>query len=166
MSFGNRLTRSAPMKRSGFKTKPDAKGLSRSTPLAKQSKKVIARALEKGSGKAYSTLKSSRPYVSAADLRYMERVRGLGCICCLACYGIADTPAIVHHLRTGQGKMKAAHTNTMPLCPRHHQDSGVGVHDMGRPQFAALHGKSEVELLHLVQAQLGIPLFQVGYEEI
>lgn len=154
MTFGN----GAPMKRSGFKTKPGAKWLSRSRPLARQSAKAIA----KGSGKAFSTLKSSRPYVSASDQRYMARVRGLGCICCLACYGIADTPAIVHHLRTGQGKMKAAHTNTIPLCPTHHQHSGVGVHDMGRPQFAALHGKSEVELLHLVQAQLHIPLFHPG----
>ncbi len=85
----------------------------------------------------------------------MGRVQALDCIVCSECLGIEGTPAIVHHLRTGQGAMRASHYHTMPLCPRHHQHSGVGVHDMGRPQFASMYGKSEVELLVIVLIRLG-----------
>jgi hypothetical protein len=33
------------------------------------------------------------------------------------------------------------------MCPQHHQFSGYGVHDMGRPQFEAMYGFSEVDLV-------------------
>ena len=43
--------------------------------------------------------------------------------------------------------MRASHYRTAPLCPAHHQYSGFGVHDMGRPQFEAMYGFSEVDLV-------------------
>lgn len=86
----------------------------------------------------------------------MGRVAAMGCIVCSECLGIEGTPAIVHHLRTGQGAQRAPHWWTMPMCPRHHQHSGEGVHDMGRPQFAAKFGKSEVELLLIVMDRLQV----------
>lgn len=92
---------------------------------------------------------------TAADKRHMGRVAAL---CCMLCrwLGLSDeTPAVVHHLRTGQGKMRAAHTDTIPLCPYHHQFSGQGVHDMGRDEFETLYGISEIELLNQTKQHLG-----------
>ena len=86
---------------------------------------------------------------------YMGRVAALCCVLCRH-LGIADdSPAVVHHLRTGQGKKRASHKDTMPLCPLHHQFSGFGVHDMGRPQFEARYGISEVGLLEMTKQLLG-----------
>jgi hypothetical protein len=52
--------------------------------------------------------------------------------------------------------MRASHYDTMPLCPTHHQFSGVGLHDQGREEFAQMYGISELELLALTKSQLGI----------
>lgn len=84
----------------------------------------------------------------------MGRVAALGCILCRHLH-LGETPALVHHLRTGQGKMRASHYDTMPLCPEHHIGA-TGVHSMGRAQFAALHGVSELELLAMTKALLGV----------
>lgn len=100
-------------------------------------------------------MKSGGSASTAEEKRYMGRVAELGCIVCSHCLGYEGTPAIVHHLRTGQGRMRASHFDTMPLCPVHHQFSGVGVHDMGRSQFAELYGYSEIELLEIVKIKLG-----------
>jgi hypothetical protein len=100
--------------------------------------------------------KSHGKVANAAEREYMGRVAALGCIVCSECLGYQDTPAIVHHIRTGQGKMRASHFDTMPLCPIHHQDSGCGVHDMGRQQFAEMYGRSELELLAIVKNKLGV----------
>ncbi len=77
---------------------------------------------------------------------YMGRVAALGCAVCRR-LGLGPTAALVHHQRTGQGKMRASHYRTCPLCPPHHQFSGFGVHDMGRPQFERMYGFSEVDLV-------------------
>lgn len=108
-------------------------------------------------------VRSRRPEPNADEKRHMGRVAAMGCILCAHVYQIPGTPAIVHHLRTDQGKMRASHYDTMGLCPPHHQFSGYGVHDIGREQFAARYGISEVGLLHLVQAALGIPLYVSPY---
>jgi predicted GNAT family acetyltransferase len=97
--------------------------------------------------------KTPRNAANAAEKRYMGAVAELGCAVCRHLgYGI--TPAIVHHQRTGTGKMRASHYRTVPLCPHHHQGSGEGVHDMGREQFAEMHGISEVELVEQTRAIL------------
>ena len=57
---------------------------------------------------------------------YMGRVAALGCIACRNT-GREASPAIVHHIRTGQGHMRASHKDVLPLCPRHHQGYGIGV---------------------------------------
>lgn len=86
--------------------------------------------------------------MTAAEQRFVDASVRAGCILCRF-LGLGESPALYHHQRTGQGKMRAPHTLGCPLCPRHHQFSGVGVHDMGRPQFAALYGVSEVELVQM-----------------
>lgn len=49
--------------------------------------------------------------------------------------------------------MRAKHTHGCALCSTHHQFSGVGVHDMGRPQFYELYGISEVGLINLTRRE-------------
>jgi hypothetical protein len=50
--------------------------------------------------------------------------------------------------------MRASHYRTAPLCPPHHQHSGIGVHDMGRAEFEQMYGFSEVELVEETRALL------------
>jgi hypothetical protein len=90
---------------------------------------------------------------TAAEKAYLGAVASLGCAVCRH-LGYGESPAIVHHQRTGMGKMRASHYQTVPLCPKHHQDSGYGVHDIGREEFATLYGVSEVELVEQTRATL------------
>ena len=90
-----------------------------------------------------------------AERNHMGCVASLGCVLCRHLRLADDTPALVHHLRTGQGRMRAAHTDTLPLCFEHHVGA-TGVHSMGRQQFADMHGISEVELLAMTNNLLGI----------
>lgn len=94
---------------------------------------------------------------TASDKRYMGKVAERCCELCRFLDLADDTPCVVHHLRTGQGKMRAKHTDTFGLCPHHHQFSGFGVHDMGRDEFEAMYGISEVGLLRISQQALGHP---------
>lgn len=126
---------STPMKRSAIRINPDSARLTVKLPVR---------------------MKSTRKSSTAAEKAHMGRVAALGCVVCHCCLGIPGSPAIVHHLRTGQGKMRASHFNTMPLCPAHHMNSGIGLHDMGRNEFAAMYGLSELELLAIVKTKLGV----------
>jgi hypothetical protein len=101
-----------------------------------------------------TAMKSRIKKPTVAESEYMGRVAELGCGVCRR-LKLGETPAIVHHQRTGQGKMRASHYRTVPLCPSHHQDSGYGVHDMGRPQFEEMYGFSEVDLVEETRAILG-----------
>ncbi|MFC4340959.1 Ref family recombination enhancement nuclease [Cupriavidus numazuensis] len=103
--------------------------------------------------KAPKRMRAKRKQATAAERRYMGHVQALGCMLCQH-LGLGKTAAIVHHQRTGQGAMRASHYRTVGLCPAHHQHSGYGVHDMGRPQFAAMYGVSEVELVERVRTIL------------
>lgn len=93
---------------------------------------------------------------TAAERRHMARVADLGCIVCLDCLGQGDTPAIVHHVRSRHGWGRASHMDTIPLCHWHHVEPGYGVHGMGRNEFTALYGKSEMDLLALVNELLSV----------
>lgn len=95
-------------------------------------------------------------YRPVAAQRHLARVQALGCIVCRN-EGLGDSPAIIHHLRTGQGmSQRADDYHTIPLCPAHHQFHGVGIsyHDCPKTWEAA-HG-SELELLAQVRIELGI----------
>lgn len=131
------------MKRSGFgpRKTPMSRGSWKSSPTDTKDWRAELRANPKR-----STLKSKPKRPTVAESTYMGFVANLGCAVCRR-LGLGETPAIVHHQRTGQGKMRASDYRTAPLCPHHHQHSGFGVHDMGRPQFEAMYGFSEVELV-------------------
>lgn len=49
--------------------------------------------------------------------------------------------------------MRAKHTHGCGLCSTHHQFSGVGVHDVGRPQFFDLYGISEIGLINMTRRE-------------
>lgn len=81
------------------------------------------------------------------EKRYMDSVASLGCVVCRNT-GNGQTPALVHHIRTGQGAgQRASNYLTLPLCPIHHMGSGSGVsyHD-DSPAFERMYG-SELDLL-------------------
>jgi hypothetical protein len=73
-----------------------------------------------------------------AESKYMSRVAGLGCLIC-------EQPALVHHIRDGQGmSQRASNWLTIPLCPDHHV--GVLSIHMSKRQFENIYG-SEMDLL-------------------
>lgn len=92
---------------------------------------------------------------TAAEKRHMQRVAEMGCIACSYIYGHSDTPAEVHHVRLNHGWGRSGHLMTIPLCFEHHRGK-AGVHNMGRDEFEALHGFSELRLLEIVQDKLGV----------
>lgn len=82
-----------------------------------------------------------------AERLHMDRVAGLGCILCIR-YGYHDTPAELHHPRTGIGVgRRASHTDVIPLCPYHHRQSNEAIHVMGRKAWERHHGVAELDLL-------------------
>ena len=92
---------------------------------------------------------------TAAEKRHLASVAALGCILCSHAYGNYEVPAEVHHVRVRYGWGRASHLMTIPLCPEHHTGK-TGVHSHGREEWKAMHGFSEIELLAVVQAKLGI----------
>lgn len=91
-----------------------------------------------------------------AEKLHLSRVAALGCIVC-AQLGYPDSPAGIHHIRTGQGAgQRAGHFHTIPLCPIHHQTGGYGVAYHAGPQAWENNFGTETELLAQVNAELGI----------
>lgn len=91
---------------------------------------------------------------TAAEKRHMSAVASLGCIVCRR-LGYSDTPACVHHIRTGVGMGKrASNLDTLPLCHHHHQGA-EGIHGMGRKAWERHFGFTEVELLEQTKAEVG-----------
>jgi hypothetical protein len=91
---------------------------------------------------------------------YHDVVAGLGCVVCRRLdYG--PTPAMIHHIRTGQGMgQRAPDALVIPLCPMHHQQGGRGVSiHAGQKEFENLYG-SELELL----AQTILEVFEHGLQ--
>lgn len=75
---------------------------------------------------------------NAASHRYMGRVAELGCLIC-------DSPANIHHIRTGVGMgQRQSDYLTIPLCREHHQGD-FSIH-ADRRQFCAIYGE-ELTLL-------------------
>ncbi len=85
--------------------------------------------------------------MKSAERRYQIKVVALGCVVCRN-LGEGETPASLHHIRTGQGaSQRAAHALVLPLCPEHHQHGGHGVAiHAGQQTWENIYG-SELELL-------------------
>lgn len=100
--------------------------------------------------------KSRRPpKKTEADRIYMGRAARLGCMLCRH-LGLGETPAEVHHPRTGAGAgQRSPHQESFPLCFEHHRGQG-GVHCMGRKAFERHYGVTELELRDQTHRLLGM----------
>jgi hypothetical protein len=141
------LKRSAIKPGKGFA--PRAAGL-KSNGFAKGERKEVA-----ASSKAARGMKTKRPAATADEKRHMAAVAALGCILCQH-LEFGPTPAEVHHVRERHGWGRSGHFATIPLCPVHHRGQPFGVHDMGREEFTARYGISEMDLLGVVRIRLGL----------
>ncbi len=90
-----------------------------------------------------------------ADRIHLSRVAGLGYIVCRN-LNLGETPAEIHHIRTGQGVgLRADHRKSIPLCHPHHRNGGYGVAiHAGRKQWEKNFG-TESQLLEQVLYLLG-----------
>ncbi|ECC1660270.1 DUF968 domain-containing protein [Salmonella enterica subsp. salamae] len=93
--------------------------------------------------------------MTKTDRIWISRVAALGCIVCKN-LGFGETPAEIHHVRTGQGAgQRADHRKTIPLCHQHHRVGGHGVAiHAGKKTWEQKYG-SETELLIQVVSELG-----------
>ena len=107
------------------------------------------------SSKAARGMKTKRPASTADEKRHLASVAALGCILCQH-LDFGPTPAEVHHVRERHGWGRSGHFATIPLCPFHHRGEPGGVHAMGREEFTALYGISEIDLLGAVRIRLGL----------
>lgn len=91
--------------------------------------------------------------MNKAERQHMDAVASLGCILCRR-LGYHDTPAVIHHIRDGQGMgQRASHYETIPLCPEHHAGK-TGLHGMGVKSFERVYGVTERELLEEVRGMV------------
>lgn len=94
------------------------------------------------------------------EARYLSKVSGLGCCIC-EMMGYPDTPAEIHHIRTGIGAgNRADHYTTIPLCPRHHRLGQDGLHVMGRKAWERYHQVTEYELVEQTRTKVGLSLLK------
>lgn len=90
------------------------------------------------------------------EKRHLNAVASLGCIACRQ-DGFYDTPAEIHHVRSGVGKgQRASHYEAIGLCPAHHRGTHhpavVSIH-LAKRDFINQYG-TERELLEKVLALL------------
>ena len=76
----------------------------------------------------------------------MGQVARVPCVLC-ARMGLGDSPAIVHHLKHGQGASdRASDFMTIALCPFHHVGEG-GVHTLKERGLRLRYNVTELDLL-------------------
>lgn len=93
---------------------------------------------------------------TAAEKRHLDKVAGLGCVLCRVVLRIQDSPAEIHHPRTGTGAgRKASHMDAIGLCPTHHRLGNDAVHVMGRKAWERHHGITERELMQVTKNLIG-----------
>ena len=93
--------------------------------------------------------------VKKSDREHLQKIAELGCIVCRN-IGFDDSPAEIHHLRSGCGiGQRSAHQRAIPLCPPHHRTGGYGVAiHAGQREWEKKFG-SEENLLEQVLSELG-----------
>ena len=78
------------------------------------------------------------------DKERVDKLKQIGCMAC-AKKGLFSEP-IIHHIRKHTGlSLRPPHTDTIPLCPQHHNMGNESVH-LNKKTFVALFG-TEHELL-------------------
>lgn len=92
--------------------------------------------------------------MTKAEKLHLSRVAELGCLICKN-LKLGETPAEIHHVRTGQGVgQRADNFKVIPLCPTHHRQGGHGIAiHAGRQTWENNFG-TETELLVQVLYEL------------
>jgi Recombination enhancement, RecA-dependent nuclease len=86
-----------------------------------------------------------------ADKQWLDDVSSLGCVACRNA-GYGTTPAEIHHVRTGSGMaQRAAHTQVLPLCPRHHRACYPPGFHAAPKSWQVEHGSEETLLAQVVR---------------
>lgn len=76
----------------------------------------------------------------------MAAVARVPCVLC-AHLGYGESPALVHHVREGQGmSQRASNFLCASLCPEHHQGA-TGIHGLGTREFERMYKLTELDLL-------------------
>lgn len=66
--------------------------------------------------------------MTKGDREWLSDAASLGCLICRR-LGYGETPAEIHHIRTGIGKgQRASHRQVIPLCPLHHRIGSEAYH--------------------------------------
>ena len=85
------------------------------------------------------------------DKQWLDDVSSL---CCIACRnaGLGASLAEIHHVRSGAGMaQRSAHTQVLPLCPRHHRACyPTGFHAAPK-SWQAEHGSEETLLAQVAR---------------
>lgn len=86
-----------------------------------------------------------------ADKQWLDDVSSLGCVACRNA-GLGPSLAEIHHVRSGVGiAQRAAHTQVLPLCPRHHRACyPTGFHAAPK-SWQAEHGSEETLLVQVTR---------------
>ena len=91
-----------------------------------------------------------------AESQYLGRVAELGCVICRR-LGLGETPAEIHHARTGTGAgRRASHYDVIGLCPEHHRGNS-GIHGMGRKAFERAYELTEMDLVEQTRQEAQCP---------
>jgi len=85
------------------------------------------------------------------EKKLYDRMARLGCILCRK-LGFRDTPAELHHIRTGNIPRKQA--PVIPLCPEHHRGN-TGIHGLGRKAFETKYDTTQEQLLQTALQMIG-----------
>lgn len=92
--------------------------------------------------------------MTKAESAHLSRIASLGCIACRI-IGHNDTPAEIHHIRTGMGMgQRNDNYHVIPLCPHHHRHGPNAIHQ-SKVKFERDFG-TEKELLEGIHGALGI----------
>ncbi|WP_372833088.1 Ref family recombination enhancement nuclease [Pontibacterium sp.] len=88
------------------------------------------------------------------EKQWLPDVADLGCVVCRNA-GFGQSPAEIHHVRTGQGTaQRASNKQVLPLCPPHHRTGGYGVaFHSGQKAWEEQYG-TETELLKQVESEV------------
>lgn len=90
------------------------------------------------------------------ERRYMADVASMGCLICRS-LGYGETPAELHHPRSGQGmSQRASNLDAIPLCPAHHRGTmhpGVPSIHLDKARFERLFG-TEAELVECTKREV------------
>ena len=93
-----------------------------------------------------------KKHKTKAEKQHLSKVASLGCMACRV-IGYEDTPAELHHIRSGVGMgQRSDNYHAIPLCAQHHRHGPNAIHQ-SKVNFERDFG-TELELLEMVNNEL------------